>query len=60
MKDTDNTSFAHVLEQTQSEVCVLMICGSYTGSTSPSKLNVHLLWQLAQAVRFSKTPRLFL
>lgn len=52
-------SFAHVLEQTQSEECVPMIFGSDTGSTSHSKLNVHLLWQLAQTVRFRKTPGSF-
>jgi hypothetical protein len=60
MKGTDSTSFAHVFEQTLSKECVLVIFGGGTGSTSPSKLNIHPLSQLAQTVRFPKTLRLFL
>ena len=33
MKGTDNASSAHVLRQTQSEECVLVVFGGGTGST---------------------------
>jgi hypothetical protein len=58
MKGTDNTSFAHVLEQTLSKECVLVIFGGGTGSTSPSKLNIHPLSQLAQTVVPKNSPAL--
>ena len=60
MKGTDNTSFAHVLEQTQSEECVLVIFGGGTGSTSPSKAQHPSVVAVGTYRAVPETHRLFL